>query len=90
MPLSVAYTSAGKLYLKEGDRPASEVVSRFGQGVISRALKQGERDGWKFQRKGGVVYTSGSAVYLLDADGARRRLEKGSLIDQGVFLEETT
>jgi len=63
MPLTVAYTSAGKLYLKEGDRPAREVVSRFGQGVISRALKQGERDGWKFQRKGGNPMFGGATIW---------------------------
>jgi hypothetical protein len=52
MPLSVAYLASGKLFLKEGDRPGREVVSKFGQDVVARAIKMGERDGWKHQRKG--------------------------------------
>jgi hypothetical protein len=53
MPLSVAFVASGKLFLKEGDRPGREVVSAFGQQVIARALKAGERDGWKFRRRSG-------------------------------------
>jgi len=47
MTLIVGYTSAGRLFLKEGDRASREVTSPFAEGAVSRALRRSEKDAWK-------------------------------------------
>lgn len=56
MPLTIAWLSAGRLYLKEGESAGREVVSRFGEEMKARALREGERSSWKFREssKGGI------------------------------------
>ncbi len=57
MSVAVAYTSGGKLYLKEGGKPVREVVSRFAEEARSRALKRSERQGWKRGGSSGGLFS---------------------------------
>src|SRR5258706_6087837 len=54
MTLIVGYLSAGRLFLKEGERSSREVISPFAEGAVARALKRGERDGWKRRKSNGM------------------------------------
>lgn len=62
-----------------------ELVRRPKQGA-ERTLAKGVM-AFDVAPDGTVLYTTGSAVYIVGSDGSPRRLEKGSLIEQVVFLE---
>lgn len=85
MPLIVAYTSNGRLFLKEGGAPAREVVSRFAEDARARALKRAERDGWKERRSeslfGGRALWGVADAPLVSAriTGATRTAREGTL-----------
>jgi hypothetical protein len=54
-----AFLAQGKLHVKLGDAPVSEVDSRFGEQVRERALQIQERNAWKTQGTGARFMSGG-------------------------------
>lgn len=51
MSLRLAYISQGKLFFKHGDLAARQIDSQFGQEIISRTIKQQQKNEWKFSEQ---------------------------------------
>src|SRR5882672_870714 len=94
MTLIFGYTSAGRLFLKEGDRASREVISPFAEKAVSRSLRQGEKDAWKRRPAQGMFGGSilwgtsdepDAALVRPRITGIARALDKGHLY----FILET-
>jgi hypothetical protein len=66
MSRSVLYITQGKINLKEPDKPARPIESKFGQSVIDRASRIQERNAWK-TKGSGAQFMSGRMLWGGDA-----------------------
>lgn len=62
MHCTVLYITQGKLHLKEPDKPARLIESKFGQSLIDRAARIHNRNAWKTQGSG-AKFMSGRMLW---------------------------
>lgn len=80
--LKLAYLSQGKLFLKDGDGPARQIESKFGEEARQRAVDVHQRHAWKNEARGNQ-FMSGAMLWGASAFDPRRVLVQVPAVTRG-------
>ena len=78
MTPGVVYLSHGRLFLKNGDGPATALQSQFAQSIRERAFELQRRHSWKTQGRG--------AKFMMGAGAALWGAEAGDPVEMPIHV----